>query len=379
MTTPQTKTGYPTVQLIDWADFADPPPPVDWLVEGILPAGVAGDVFGSPNAGKSSLIYSLAVHIAGGSPTWFGRAIKPGRVVIVGGEHSGRDAHWRSAHRFVAEVCLSRGQLFTVDQTPILKWHKGYTSDKTQEGWHYRQPSTGTGERLNHPGGAAIIEKIAELRPALVIFDTTLAVAEGCNQLDNPQQYALSEFMQKRIVPALHGSTVITISHTNQASSSMELTRRLHYEARAGGNGAPGAFRWMAGLTRIRDAEDCEALGDVIDAKDVKRRSFFAFGVSKHNEVRPAWTNESPAVFETMADGKILMVASGERVKEAQEAAARNKEDSKEDRPKKAKGKADPAKGKTEGYDYYDHKNGDVRYADSVSTASPAWNHGGNF
>lgn len=377
MTTQNTKAGNPTVQLIDWADFADPPPPVDWLVEGILPAGVAGDVFGPPNAGKSSLIYSLAVHIAGGSPTWFGRAIKPGRVVIVGGEHSGRDAHWRSAYRFVAEVHLPRGQLFTVDQTPILKWHKGYTSDKTQEGWYYRQPMTGKDERMNHPGGAAIIEKIAELRPALVIFDTTLAVAEGCNQLDNPQQYTLSEFMQKRIVPDLYGSTVITISHTNQASSSMPLNRRLHYEARAGGNGAPGAFRWMAGLTRIRDAEDCTALGDVIDAKDVKRRSFFAFGVSKHNEVRPAWTNESPAVFETMEDGRILMVASGERVREAQETAARNKEDSKEDGPKKTKGKASTENGS--GYDYYAHKNGDVRYSNSVSTASPAWNHGGDF
>ena len=102
--------GIPMVPLIDWADFADPPPPVDWLVEGILPAGVAGDVFGPPNAGKSSLIYSLAVHIAGGSPTWFGRTIKSGRVVVGGGEHSGRDAHWRSAHRFVAEVHLPRGQ-----------------------------------------------------------------------------------------------------------------------------------------------------------------------------------------------------------------------------------------------------------------------------
>ncbi|MHB8202037.1 MAG: AAA family ATPase [Acidithiobacillus sp.] len=361
--------GIPMVPLIDWADFADPPPPVDWLVEGILPAGVAGDVFGPPNAGKSSLIYSLAVHIAEGSPTWFGRTIKSGRVVVVVGEHSGRDAHWRSAHRFVAEVHLPRGQLFTVDQTPILKWHKGYTSDKTQEGWYYRQPVMGKDERMNHPGGAAIIEKIAELRPALVIFDTTLAVAEGCNQLDNPQQYALSEFMQKRIVPDLHGSTVITISHTNQASSGKELSGRLHYESRAGGNGAPGAFRWMAGLTRIRNEEDCEALGDVIDARDVKRRSFFAFGVSKHNEIGPAWTNESPAVFEIMADGKILMVASGEQVKEAQEAAARNKEDRKEDGSKKAKGKASTENGS--GYDYYAFKNG--------GDGNPAWNFGGDF
>jgi hypothetical protein len=369
MTTLHTKTTIPTVQLIDWADFADPPPPVDWLVEGILPAGVAGDVFGPPNAGKSSLIYSLAVHVAGGSPTWFGRAIKSGRVVIVGGEHSGRDAHWRSAHRFVAEVRLPRGQLFTVDQTPILKWHKGYTSDKTQEeGWYYRQPVMGKDERMNHPGGAAIIEKIAELQPALVIFDTTLAVAEGCNQSDNPQQYALSEFMQKRMVPDLHGSTVITISHTNQASSSMGLSRRLHYESRAGGNGAPGAFRWMAGLTRIRDEDDCEALGGVIDARDVKRRSFFAFGVSKHNEVRPAWTDESPAVFEIMAGGKILMVASGEQVKEAQEAAAEaagsEQRDDKHDSRQKGKGKPHAnvrnsykaAKDGDDGYMYPDDK-----------------------
>ncbi len=29
MTTQNTEAGNPTVQLIDWADFADPPPPVD--------------------------------------------------------------------------------------------------------------------------------------------------------------------------------------------------------------------------------------------------------------------------------------------------------------------------------------------------------------
>lgn len=372
MTTPQTKTGNPTVQLIDWADFKPKPPPVDWLVDGLLPAGVAGDVFGPPNAGKSSLIYSLAAHIASGQPTWFGRTIQSGRVVVVGGEHSGRDAHWRSAHRFVRDMDLPCGQLFTVDQTPILKWHKGYTSDKTQEGWHYYQPATGG--RADHPGGQAIIERIADLRPALVIFDTTLAIAEGCNQLDNPQQYSLSEFMQKRMVPALHGSTILTISHTNQASSSMKLTRRLHYEARAGGNGAPGAFRWMAGLTRIRDEEDCAALGDVVDAKDVKRRSFLAFGVSKHNEVSLAWTNESPAVFEIMDDGRILMAASGERVREAQEAAARNNEDSNKDGPKKAKGKAGP--GNRNGYTAA--KNGDDGHMYPDDNPS-AWNHGGNF
>lgn len=364
MTTQNTGTKKPTVPLIDWADFADTPPPVDWLVEGILPTGVAGDVFGPPNAGKSSLIYNLAAHIASGQPTWHGRTIQAGRVVVVGGEHSGRDAHWRSAHRFVSEVNLPRGRLFTVDQTPILKWHKGYTSDRTQEGWHYRQAATGTGGQLSHPGGLAIIERIAELRPALVIFDTTLAVAEGCNQLDNPQQYALSEFMQKRIVPALHGSTVITISHTNQASSSMKLTRRLHYESRAGGNGAPGAFRWMAGLTRIRDEEDCAALGDVIDAKDVKRRSLFAFGASKYNEISPVWTNESPAVFETMEDGRIFMVASGEQVRKAQDAAERRR-DGDEQGHGKAKGKDKATRsGKTEGYDYSALKNGERPFHD---------------
>ena len=372
MTTQNTETKNPTVTLIDWADFKPTPPPVDWLVEGILPAGVAGDVFGPPNAGKSSLVYSLAVHIAAGSPTWFGRTIKNGRVVVVGGEHSGRDAHWRSAHRFISEVDLPSGQLFTIDQTPILKWHKGYTSDRTQEGWHYRQSATGKG--LNHPGGEAIIEKIAELWPALVIFDTTLAVAEGCNQLDNPQQYALSEFMQKRVVPALHGSTVLTISHTNQASSSLGLCRRLHYESRAGGNGAPGAFRWMAGITRIRNGEDREALGEIINESAMEHRSFFAFGVSKHSEINPAWTDESPAVFEMAGDGRIQMVASGERVREAQEAAARNNEDSNKDGPKKAKGKAGP--GNRNGYTAA--KNGDDGHMYPDDNPS-AWNHGGNF
>lgn len=351
------KAGIPMAPLIDWAEFISPPPPVDWVVEGILPAGVAGDIFGPPGAGKSSLIYSLAAHIASGKESWFGRKIRNGNVVVIGGEHSTTAAHWRSANRFVADAGLEPGHLFTETQLPLIKWHQGYVSDKTQQGWYYyaaRQRANGSG---HHPGGQAVLDRIAGLKPALVILDTILAVAEGCNLLDSPQQYQLARFLQDAATEI--GSTVISISHTNQASSKEGIDRRLHYESRAGSNGAPGAFRWMAGLTHVKSEADCDALGGIIEYRNIKNRSIFAFGGSKNNEVRVDWTNESPAVFETMTDGKILLVASGEQVREAQEAAARNEENNKEDGLKKAKGKA--ATGNGNGY--YAAKNGGGQYA----------------
>lgn len=323
MQTPHTQTSSP-VTMIDWADFITTPPPVEWLVDGILPVGVAGDLFGPPNAGKSSLIYSLAAAIADGSGNWFGRKVPQGPVVIIGGEYSSRDALWRSAHRFV-DSRLPKGQLITINHTPLVKWHRGYSNDHTQEGWYYVKPSH-SARHEGHPGGEAVIAAIVSLKPVLVICDTTMAVAEGCNQMDNAQQYALSEFFQRRVVRDLSSDgghcTVITVSHTNQSSSSESLPQRLHYQARAGGNGAPGAFRWMAGITGIRSEGDCVAVGNTITLNNLERSRYFAFGVSKHNEVNPDWTDTTPAIFEQTRDGKILLAATGEEVRKAQKAYA---------------------------------------------------------
>lgn len=53
--------------------LAKQPPPIDWLVGGLLPTGTLGDVSGPPGDGKSTILLSLADHISRGA-AWYGQA-----------------------------------------------------------------------------------------------------------------------------------------------------------------------------------------------------------------------------------------------------------------------------------------------------------------
>ncbi len=57
-------------------------PPVQWLVQGVLPVGGFGVMHGEPGSGKSFLALNLAAAIALGVP-WFGRTTRPGNVLYV--------------------------------------------------------------------------------------------------------------------------------------------------------------------------------------------------------------------------------------------------------------------------------------------------------
>jgi hypothetical protein len=146
--------------------------------------------------------------------------------------------------------------------------------------------------------------------PVLVIVDTTLSAAAGCDLLNQPQQYALGQTMRgwgKQIGAA----ATLSVSHTNQASSGagIPLHDRLDYLSRSGGNGFPGALRHMGGLTKLRD-EDVPGIKPRDDA------TLFAFGFSKHNESPPAdWTHYSPAIF-SQRSGRVDLVADGKEVAE---------------------------------------------------------------
>jgi hypothetical protein len=57
-------------------------PPIQWLVQGVLPVGGFGVMHGEPGSGKSFLALNLAAAIALGIP-WFGRTTRPGNVLYV--------------------------------------------------------------------------------------------------------------------------------------------------------------------------------------------------------------------------------------------------------------------------------------------------------
>lgn len=285
-----------------WWDAADllskPTQPIDWLVDGILPTGTVGDVFGPPGEGKSTILLHLAMTIATGEGHWFGRRCASGRVAILGGEKSSEGAAARDLHRVWHRRAVGHGQLAISPQDePLWRW------DRLSQCW------------MLTDAGQAETAALAVYRPALILLDTTMAVAVGGDQIDNVAQYSLGKTIQ-RWARDLGGATVLGVSHTNQASAKESAAWRLNYLSRAGGNGLPGALRWLAGMTRIRPDDDvAKLLG--LEGESAKKK-LVAFAVSKHNEIpTPHWHPNAPAIFEILQDGSLLLVRDGREVEVA--------------------------------------------------------------
>lgn len=287
------------VKTNEWMDAADLAqadiPEIDYLIDGILPAGSCGDVSGEPGGGKTSLLMSLMLHLAAGKHEWFGRRITSGPVMILGGEKSSRAVWIRDLARAGArEMDLECGRFIIppFKQGALWEWAaKGKYWEKTGA-WN------------------AVTSIAKDLKPTLVVGDTIGRMALGQDPLDIPQQQRLA--MQLEELRDVIGCTLITLSHTNQASKKESIRQRLDYISRSGGNGLPGHMRWLCGVTRLNEKEVAAVLGldpnNADDAFEIETRRFVAVGVSKDSEMpRPAWTPGAPAILEMKADGRLEM------------------------------------------------------------------------
>jgi hypothetical protein len=283
----------------------EPSPPIDWLVEGLLPLGTVGDVFGDPSVGKSSLILDLALTVASCSHEWFGMKCASGPVVLLGGERSSKKALIRDLHRAARGRELDPGML-------VFPYLPGKSGEEAEfpEIWRW---SRALDEWELTSFGKEITAWLQDARPALIIIDTLISVATGLNVIDPAQGQKLGKTIREwsRILQ----STTLTLSHTSQASAKEKLSSRLHWLSRQGSSGYPGALRWAMGVSKLRkDDELAAALGLDVYA-DSKR--LIAVGVSKHNEMpRPAWNEIFPAIFEILPDGGLKMAYDGRQVAE---------------------------------------------------------------
>ncbi|MQM39678.1 hypothetical protein KBTX_03709 [wastewater metagenome] len=283
-----------------WIDMGDllarPVPPIDWLIDGLLPAGAVGDIYGAPGGGKSTLALHLAAHIAAGRRTWFGRRIAGGPVLLIGGERSSADVLVRDLHRTAGTAGITPDELrgralcAPADLGPL--WH-----------WDRREGTWLAGAAL-----AEVQAQAAAVRPALLFFDTIGRVARGQDPIDITQQQQLAERIEA--LGAATGSTVLSISHTAQSASLDRIDRRLRYEARAGSSGLPGHLRWLLGVTRIQP-DEAEQIGVAPHGGRL-----IAVGVGKGSEMPPAaWTPDAPAILRIGGDGALQLVRDGEEVR----------------------------------------------------------------
>lgn len=58
-------------------------PPLEWLIDGVLPRKGLAALYGASGSGKSFLALDIAVHIAAGLPTWFGHPLHRCPVTYV--------------------------------------------------------------------------------------------------------------------------------------------------------------------------------------------------------------------------------------------------------------------------------------------------------
>jgi RecA-family ATPase len=255
---------------------------IEWLVQGLIPLGVCGDIFSMPDCGKTTIFLSLLSAIANGNSHWFSFKIVSGNVAYVGGEKSSDEVWTRDLHRASAGI-EEEGRFTNYDPENALWVWKNDMWNETDE-------------------YAELVNELKHVKPVITVIDTISRVAMGNNPVDLTQQVMLAQAVE-RFQKAIEG-TVLTISHTNQASMNETLSNRLHYVSRSGGNGYPGWLRWLCGMTNLNVTEK-ERLGIDEYAKIV------SMAVSKHNEMpqpMPRGNRFNPILFEITRNGELLLI-----------------------------------------------------------------------
>lgn len=237
--------------------MTEEPPPVRWLVEGLIPAGVPGVFAARANAGKSMTALLIALGLASGRGV-LGRAVSPDAprgAIYVGLEDD--QPEFQRRFRRGLDLLQEGGDWAAADDEALR--HRFLPLF----------PNRGMGVSLSLDAQWENIAQRANAIPGgcgLIVLDTLARLSEG----DENSASEIRPFMdaQAALVQAT-GASVIAIHHVgkgNDTPSDKKLWQRLHPEALRGSSAIEAGARFILTMAALSPQEAAMAALDDADA-----------------------------------------------------------------------------------------------------------------
>jgi hypothetical protein len=245
------------------------PPPVRWLVEGLIPAGVPGILAARASAGKSMTALLAAMGLASGLGV-LGRPVstEEARGVIFAGLEDDEEEFHRRLRRGIAlleedpDWTPAHREALALRLVPLFPNRASGESFSLGKQWQ-----TLAEKAAAIPGGCG-----------LIILDTLSRMAEGDEnsaQDMRPFNDAVSALAQAT------GAAVLSIHHLgkgNDTPSDKKLWQRLHPEALRGSSAIEAGVRFIIQMAALSPTE-AQVAG--LDAEQALRGGYVAFHLSK--------------------------------------------------------------------------------------------------
>lgn len=268
-----------TIRLRNLEWDTKPPPPVDFLIEGVLPMKTTGVIGGAGGSSKTQLVLQIGIGIAaggvicpgGGSQLWFPQ--KPREVLILSAEENSEDLH-RRIH------AIAQANAYTNEQNEKMRQNLCVTSVRGHDNLLTRKRPDGEIEQTERARELLSLAKRMR-NPGLIVFKP-LSRFRGGEELSNETGTRLIEVME--LLSLETGATVLTAAHVNKASMGND---DLGQDAIRGASSIVDGCRWAAVMRTMTLPEAKEyAIGEN------KRARYVKLAIPKANNVPPqptAW------------------------------------------------------------------------------------------
>lgn len=258
--------------------WLDEPPPLRWIVEGLLPLGMPGVLVAPGGLGKSGLALSIGAALATGHPI-LGRQCSDG--VPPGALYVSMEDDREEIHRRLHDLRVMREAEGTWSQkveTAIRRNFKPLIPNWT----------LGNMALAHHWQWIVQEAKAMDEGCGLVVLDTFSALNPG---QDENSTGGTSKVLDAMIAISQEtGSTVLALHHTPKgygATTEKKLSQRMHSEASRGAGAI--TFRARFALTALPITPG-EAGSIGLDEMRALREEYACFGLTKFNQgIRGPW------------------------------------------------------------------------------------------